>query len=317
MKIEFKIDKKVSVLFQLKNKHLKIKPFIISPPIENIDFNYIHIKINETFLDIPLVWRQFIIHFNSFRIKFLLKKKRWQLTFRVDKSIKSISIDGNDVLLSENRYFTYYYDNKIKDNLSNLKIYDSYGIALDAISKNNKKIYLRGLAVRSNGLLAENVNLFKGDSAKSITVNTNNAVLERINNFNTPLNIRISATKFKRQNILLNEVSGILEAIKMTPAHYLKNKLFIISDNIGEDEVFLIERLFYKYLKFYPQFISENERVFYNNAFYIIIDDLKNKQTEGDAYGFPLINLPKSNINAICINLHNLKEELIRFFSCI
>jgi len=316
--LQFKIDKKVNFLFTKSENLLQLSPFVYQPPFDIVFSNVISVKINNYNLKIPLIWRQFSIQMNSCRVKFLLKKKRWQLTFKIDENIKNIYIDEEEIQFSAKRYFSIDYNNEITGSKSYLNVYDKYGIQQDYIPKGIKEMFLRGIGIRSNGLLAESFNINRKKSAKSLIINTNKKNVELIPVNNGQVNWSITTAKFNRQIITLNRESGLITGIKYMPAADLRYKLIILIETLSDEEISIINNLFYKHFRFYPQIIKAGERYLSKERFYIII-------SKNNKYDFlnltckdiPVVILPKSNINALFIEQSNLLNNLNRFLTCI
>ncbi len=312
----FNIDKNVVISYRVTEKILKVDALIYHPPIKPISFKTVEIEIKGIILLIPLIWRRFTIKLNSCRIKFILKKKKWQLSFKLDENVKNIFIDKKKVNINNKRYFTILINNKREQSISELCFTDNFCIPLSAVSKINKPIFLRGIGLDRNGTLLEKFNLLKNNSKKSLSVYSNKYISESINQAEPTINYIVTASKFNSEKKFINNESGIISAIRYTPTAILKHKLVILTNNSDKNMIKMINNMFFNYLNFYPIIKPFNSNSLKKLQFYIVVDKATNHVVNNYTCGLPVISIDKSKM-AVLLNHDNFEKEIITFFTCI
>jgi hypothetical protein len=311
--IDFSIDRNCNITYLALEKYIIAEPNIFSP-LDALDYNFIKIKINDIVLKIPLLWHNFSVYYNNTRIKYLLKKKRWQISFKIGKDVKSLSIDGKKIDITNKQYLTVFHDNSIRGESFNFKFFDEYGVVIDSLSKTIKKITLRGAALKGNGLLAENINLFRGKSLKSKNLNTNEFNTIFLNNSSDDSSFRISTSKFKTVVIELKKNSGFILSLKKNTAIDLRYRLIILTENLyGEEGTEEISEIFYKNLYFYPIIKSYKNFKYDNNFYHILISEDYKKillQENNKAIG-------EFKRNIFMIDGRNISKALLELFEII
>jgi hypothetical protein len=280
--IEFRVDKSVKLCYSSNKNEIKIQPNIYSA-LENVRFNEINLQIEKFRLIIPLVWDNFTVYINNSRIKFLLKKKRWQISFKKGKSVNSIFINNDRINFGDKKYFSIDYENRADGNRGYFRFYDEYGVPIRHFSKALKRYTLRGIGIKGNGILSETFNLFYNDSRRSVIVNTNQLLPFYIKNIFESVDFRISASKFNSISFNFKGESGLFYSIKKTPAQLLRFKFIILIDGYERPrELNNAVNLFYRNFGFYPLVKSLPETRLMKNKFYLLISKKNNHQEDSD-----------------------------------
>ncbi len=314
----FKIDKSVILSYKLADHTIIVSPKLFSPPLIHPKFNYLSIVVNNISIILPLIWKQFFIQYNECKIKFILKKKRWQISFNINKNIYFISVDGNSISIDDKKYFSFNLENKVDGNIAALDVFDKYGLSFTGINKSINKVYLKGIGIAGNGLIIENFNVSSNKSAKNRKISTNQIDSEYITAHTDQLTLKASASKFNPAFFELNKDSGILNGIRELHTSELRYKLLIlINKNLDIYNLNLITKMLYDKLRFHPLIQNISNTTINRDSFYIIIDSISNWEKVGNSNGMTIVKFPKSKQNAVLINKDDLQKELSLFFTCI
>ena len=264
-----------SVIFSLSKAHkvLKISPVVPRPPLSDLEFNTVKIIIDGYTVEIPLAWRQFEVTINGVRIKFLQKKKRFQLTFRQRKDFPLINLNDSTLDFGGDKKLTIALD--IKRQASRLHIYPFFlpGRAVQASPGKMERFMFCGTALDCQGIIGEDVNVAFGEARHS---NNIAAGKKGRHTFSVPYDLRkyrLTARKCTPEERTLSENEPVLKRMLHTPAHILKNELtiFLMDDKRQKREEILID--FYKKFAFYPRIEAYSRYFQTKTRFSLLVGD--------------------------------------------
>ena len=287
---EFEIDQAVRLEFDLKQKRLTIRPYEVLPPLPPLDYQRVEVSVSGFRLEIPLIWRQFFISFNGVRLRFLLKKKKFQISVRRPKSLPQIRINGRELPQESGRYIKTYLDVERQSGQWQIQLCDILGRRKKFFSKNEHEYYILGGAKDINGIFRREFRAYHGKSKKNFSVCTGPLNLSPITLTQPGQKLRLTARKCPPYEQPLSESSGVWRRLLLSSPQELQQKLKIIT----RLDALEIRDKFYQEWGFYPDVVSkeevgEKEGFFY---FYVGEEPAADDQTPGHPHRFIVSELP-------------------------
>jgi hypothetical protein len=159
----FKIDKEVDFEIDDIKNELAIVPSVIPLHEEVFKENRLVLEVDEQILQLPLVWSQGTLSFHEFRLSWLLKKERFQLTCKAGKSVNSIKINGEPFQTGPGGRLKTYLPVKKSSIQMGLLLTDSLGrSSLLASRSMPQKIFLSGWIQDRYKIFAQHFNIPRG-----------------------------------------------------------------------------------------------------------------------------------------------------------
>jgi hypothetical protein len=155
-----KINKRVVLVHNRKLDHFTLVPHLISVSDRDLFHNPIVVEVDARFYQIPLVWKKAEITLPGCRIRWILKKERFQLTCNVKSSVSSLKIDDHVIDITHSNHVKFYYPVKKTDRKGIIQLYDDRGRSF--VMQNDlstKKVFLLGWLEDRYGLIAEKFNI--------------------------------------------------------------------------------------------------------------------------------------------------------------
>lgn len=173
-----KIDRDVH--FAWEHTQLKILPNLWQYEVGEL--NKIDIEIGENSYSIPLVWRTFEVEIGALRLRFLLKKRRFQVSLKGHENLGRVKVNGMILSFNVSRYHKLYLTLSGNHSYMAYNFYSHSGreIAVKAIPQNFHYIYADGIVFNSIGILQTKARLSYNNSKKSLPISLNTATLNKI-----------------------------------------------------------------------------------------------------------------------------------------
>ena len=225
--LQFKINRFVQLRYQFQQKTLWALPLLSPPPLDRPSVRFIKLQIEEHTLRLPLVWEQFEIHFKGVRIRFLKKKKNFQLTFRQRKDFPQVFLEDREVTFSADLKRKILIDLKRKESRMNIRLYQESGTEIHALSASLSRAVFAGVAVDGFGILRSAVNLHFNRSVSSNTIAIGSAKKTILPLPHPVETITIRARKCNMRVYRLLYEDGLITSFKQTEGVILKNNLII------------------------------------------------------------------------------------------
>ncbi len=293
----FKIDQQASLAWQGESKHLQITPFLWRPPMAEPVFHYTKLEFKGVQFQIPLAWQQFEVHIDTLRIKFLRKKKRFQLSVRLGKT-DALGVNDQTYNAQDMRYHTVYQTipPQTKDVRPNSLIWlNRFGGSRYLADG----MYLRGWIQDQYQVLHESVQVVKEGERHSVQVLTNEASLHTQKNWREPFAYRVGGRYCNSSQTELTAASGIINKFLYTPAEQLISRLMIFSD---ENPV-IIHSAFKRNMGLVPECLPLNRFAPYPERVTIII-----------AYKFAGETVDDKQPVAILRNISGAKRDVLLIY---
>ncbi len=224
----FKIDQQATLKWQGESKRLQIVPLLWRPPVTEPAFYYAELEMKGVRFHIPLAWRQFEVQIHTLRIKFLRKKKRFQLSVRLGKK-DELYVNGQLLSARDTRYHTVYqtippYTEKTQT--GRLVWLNGFGGSRYLAHG----MYLRGWLLDRKHILHESVQVSKEGQRHSVQVHTNSMAIHTSKIWREQLIYRVNGRYCETQKTELKVSAGIMSKFLYTPAEQLPGRLMIFSD---------------------------------------------------------------------------------------
>ncbi len=258
---DFKVDQQVELKWYEELKKLQVRPLLWMPPLADPVLQYTEIKYKGIKFNIPLTWRQFEVHINSLRIKFLRKKNRFQLSVRLGKK-DTIQVNSQSLCAEVTRYHTIYqtihsFDQQDKKrSLIWLNRFGGSHYLADGM-------YLRGWIFDRKHILHNSVQLIKEGRRQSVLVGTNRLFRSSEKIWREQAAYKASGRYCETQQVVLEAKTGIVNKFLYTPAEQLISRLMIYSD----EDLLPIFTTFEKFLRLVPeclplkQFVQQPDKI--------------------------------------------------------
>ena len=309
---DIQIDKAVLMDIFPKKKRIRIKPLLYHPPNEEINYNFLSIYDGKQTIQVPLIWHQFRLLNKNWRIKFLLKKHRFQLSVRLFNKETRLTIGNIPVETFGRLYHKMYWPAGRNLSKTVVNLCDERGNRKYSTCKTLKYIYLHGFGLNNNGLLQEQFNIFLNDLNKSRTIRVNNSLVKGIPMVNDLNKIKLTARKCEPFEKIINTVSGYPERFLSTVPELLKELMIIYIEQNNEREV---ERIKYKIkenLGFWPCIRSIDEIRWDRNSFvFILSTKFSPVYRLIDDFGFFQIVQPANLKNVYAFFIKKSKEDYL------
>ncbi|MCD6375968.1 MAG: hypothetical protein J7L94_10610, partial [Caldisericaceae bacterium] len=313
--LKVKLDKQVQWHFEPKQNLLTIQPVLIKPPLIDPVFNFTQIQIDHFRIKLPLIWEQFTLQVNGIRLKWIRKKKRFQLSIKIPKQFKGqVSVDQLPVNC-DNVYTKYYFPIPVKKTEWHVSLNDDRGVRLQKPQAISNSLHVSGTALDVRGILHDTFN-FKLENSKR-----NRQVIGQKPEMN-PLFINKRLLKFDLTARRCQPFTGQIEDFDLflknffnTPAARLIHQLMIWT--FEHNDVDQLKRTFLDILGFIPKIIGTSPEKFNPTAetLNLLISLNAMEEVVGNYQNFKVMQRKNySRAKYLWINKNQLKKNLINFY---
>jgi hypothetical protein len=255
-----KIDKEVIIKHDKTYQNISIRPNIIPSHLNRLRKNQILIQIDKKNYHVPLIWKKVDLSLPGCRIRWILKKERFQFTCQPDKFCKSLKIDNNDIYIAGTKKIKYYHSVDKSENTAVLRLYDISGRSffLDHDLPVNQ-VQLFGWIQDRYGLFVKEFNIRLNSHHISCKVPPSGKIRQSFDISSKLESIGIGARKTIHP-IQILKIKNRLYSNLMRYSHRAgKSILVVIVDdqlNIRKDE---IQQTFMEHLGFFPLILYKSE----------------------------------------------------------
>ncbi|HGY56705.1 MAG TPA: hypothetical protein ENK44_13440 [Caldithrix abyssi] len=306
-----RIDKQVSIIFTDEGRDIRIEPLFYRPPLDKLPLKAVYLYEQDKRLHIPLVWRKIELRSNSWRLRFLLKKRRFQIIVRFYDKKARIKIGEQEISAQEGIYQKVYLKADRNPGRFIVNLCDAYGNKTQKLSTAMKRVYLRGFGLDINGLLKESCNVSRNALPSSTMMGLNQSLAESIPVTSDLERIRITGRKCTPLDIPIVQTGGYARRFVDTPTGLLKYKMVIYCDFRNETLVKEIKNTVKKRLGFRP-LLRDHDKIEWNRSHFIFVVERELKaQTEviGESDFYSIFRpTAKKNISAFLIYEKNIEH---------
>lgn len=161
--LDILIDKYVRIVLNNQRKTLVLSPLYADDI--GIKLHQCLITIDEFQIAIPLVWHSFSLKIRNVRLRFLLKKGRYQLTIKGNSAQKPITIGEESVSFDKQQYHRIYIPVPKQLYDARFQFYDMHGCGV--MNLNQGSYYIQALVTDYRGILQESLQAKQQGSKKS------------------------------------------------------------------------------------------------------------------------------------------------------
>ncbi len=163
-----RLDRQVSFSALEEKKKIRILPEF--PLLLRPDYPTAQLALAGYTLEIPLVWRQFTLHCDGIRFKFLLKAAHWQITIKWNRETESVRLNGKIIKKETvNNRQTVYLPRGKTESGGKLLFFDMYGRRIKQKRDGQDIVLLAGM-LNKDGLLVEEGRLRRKGAGSSRAV---------------------------------------------------------------------------------------------------------------------------------------------------
>jgi len=307
---EIQIDKAVLLDISFGQKRIRIKPPLCHPPDDGLDYQYLTISDERQTIQVPLVWRSFRLQNKKWRIKFLLKKNRFQLSIRIFERETRLKIGHVSVDSVEKNHFKLYWPVEKSPGKIVFSLLDEKGNRMYSLYPGLNTIYFRGYGLDRYGLLQEKFNVFLNDSKKSEVVRLNEPQSQIISiQLNSGFNkLKLAARGCEPIEEVIPMVSGYTQRFLSADSILLKELMIIYMEQSDKKEIEEVRYRVKDNLGFWPC-VRPIDTIRWERSHFIFILDstLPFEYKAVDDYNVFQILQPvkKKNVYAIYISKEN------------
>ncbi len=257
---DFKTDRLLSLEYYVERRLLQLRPVFVKPPLSGLSYREITVEAGGYRVTIPLVWQQFYIVFNGLRIRFLQKKKRFQLSLKLPASLPPVKINNEPLPTDKGRYLKTYINIGRQTGKFNVQLCDSAGRRLDGLISRGGNVFVSGAALDSFGLLHEKFRLLRNDKPGSVEVAGNRLPMQPVSLSQKDKTLKVTARRCNPSQIELQHGISVLQRLWLTPPFQLS----LILTVFVEEEVAAVRQRFFEAWGFFPrvQIWEQSHRIY-------------------------------------------------------
>ncbi len=269
------VNKRVDFEIDFAEKALFVKPLVYRPPLTDITWQNVRIDYAGKTLWFPLVWEQATLKIDRCRLKFLRKKDRFQITIKNPDIEKTLTINGQAVVMRADRYAKHYLPIKKQSGRLIMEIFSAKGERLNALTPGPNAITLRGIAQDVFGIVKDEVRVRIDDYRRTHGMRTNGLQLDLLHVNDTASRLTVTCRKCPPLSLSLQTAEDFLQAFKNTQAAQLVNmlKIWVSVPAQGAVPIEELKRLLLARLNWLPEIESIPLTKFeaWNDVFNILI----------------------------------------------
>ena len=251
--VHFRINRHVQLRVDFLGKTLRFAPHVFRLPVEKPEWSTAQVAIGDWNIEVPLVWEHFYFEWNGIRLKWIRKKRRFQITLKNPFPEIPVKINGERIALREDRFAKAYLAIQRKDSRNTFQMFSLQGDTLLSFSHLTRQFCVRGVALSFFGILKEHCNVYLNESRKNKMVPTNLAKPVPIEPGKLPFVLTCRVRHCDAVTFKPKTQDAIWERFLQTPAELLleKTKIWVLSPE--EEERAAVEVFFQRHFGFCPE----------------------------------------------------------------
>ncbi len=251
--VHFRLNKHAEIRVDFQGKTLRFAPHVFRPPVNGLEWPTTRVTIGDWNIEVPLVWEQFYFEWNGIRLKWIRKKRRFQITLKNPFPEIPVTINGESVALREDRYTKAYLPIQRRDSQSTFQMFSLQGDALSGLSPLTRQFCVRGVALSFFGILKEHCNVYLNESRKNKMVPTNAPEAIPIEPGKLPFVLTCRVRHCDAVSLQPKIVDAIWERFCLTPAELLLEKMKIWVVSADREKTIAVEDFFQRHFGFRPE----------------------------------------------------------------
>lgn len=247
------VNQDVVLAYNRSRNEVELVPYTEASPFFYYRFPTAVLKHNGLLIRIPLAWRQFEIQADGLRLKFLLKKKRFQISVRKTDTGQVFELDhyrsGSN---RAERYIKLYREVQTIEPVVHCRVYDNLGNKLSTFGPHISRIRPVITAVDRYGVLCESAHIKINNPSKGQTLICNQRKADFLAVTERSAEMHINAGHGASWNMQLPAQTGIFYRFLVTPSLFLSQQMMILYEDLADVQISDIRKTVFKSFSFYP-----------------------------------------------------------------
>ncbi len=249
--LTLKIDRFVRWQINRETQTITVLPVLWRPPSYDFALRFQELKIDGWRIQLPLIWEQFVLQINQARLKWIRKKRRFQVSFKIPKAFTQKLILEGHSLTSRNVYGKLHFDFTPQSNQWQVEVYDAQGVHVHLPHANLNHLTLRGAALDAYGILRSNFNLKRLNSRRNHQMVANALTCDLIPVDKLPMEFTLTARRCEPRTIKIEPLPIFVRKFFQTAGRELVNTMMVWIQS--EKEIFKIAQIFEEQIGFVPK----------------------------------------------------------------
>jgi len=266
-RFNLKLNKDVGISYDTVDKVIVVQPEMINLANPGLKFPKLRIKVDDHTLIMPLIWRQFFLEFNNVKFKFLLKKKRFQISIHSKSRQTELYLKNNKISFDNSLYVTVYH---VIDSVSpgtEISLMNRYDVPVNKAGPFLPFIRMYGQAVDGHGLLRKKLTARINDWKHQTNIDLEKTVPAALSLPEKALSLHLHVPKGRDVQFNLAKHPGFFSSFLNSTADDLATKILVVIDQNDTSVINEIRRFFHEQLGIYPEVVFEDYKLLQGNRF--------------------------------------------------
>ena len=305
-----KINKLCRIYIEGKNKNIIIYP-LLNGGINNFKIKeHLKISIDDYTINFPLIWKQGYFEFKYLKLKWLLKKSRFQFTLHSSEN-KTIYLNDEPLNLTKEKKSIFYIELSQDSPKFYLSLFNKTGgTQFSQIGQEVNQIIVSGFAITKYGTITDNILFSKNIRKQKLFSNnliSNDVSVVQLDKNLSRFNFYI---KHSSQSLRVSYIENHFTDRFIHLSYINRRRLLVIIDHKLSNSIKTILMFFEENFGFKPEYFLQNENSKSISKSNLIIEFKYQKDTlEGEKCYFEgrnLLLLRGNEIRALLEDLRNL-----------
>lgn len=257
-----RIDQPCNILVDNKLNVIRLTPNIFEMEKEGTALTSVDVKVDEYKLLLPLNWKKGEVQFLSLRLRWILKKNRFQLTF-FSKSDKKVLLNNREIFLEKNRKTVHYQAVKYLSAKLNINIFNSEGRTyISKLNEQSTNVFVDGALTNNYGVFSDNL-LYRISPHRKHKVESKSSthLYGKISIPNDISEIEFFAKRLQQAKKLKFYDNFFIDKFVHYYSPQAAGSIIFVFDNQMTDDLVEAKNLFYKCFRFQPEFLINDKNI--------------------------------------------------------
>jgi hypothetical protein len=308
---KLKINKLCRISFEDKNNIISLCPFLNDNNNNLKSSKIVKISINGYIINFPLVWENGYLEFSFLKLKWILKKNRFQFTFDSSEKCKIYFNDESLNLVKEKKLIHYYSVSQSTPQICLALFNNRGGVNFSRFNKKDNSFIVSGYALSKYGVITNNILYSKNIRKQKLITNDSDSNDKNVIQFNDNIHKIDFYVKNFSQSITIPYLNVDFIDRFLNLNSFNSHRLIINIDKNFSKDIKIILDFFKDNFGFRPEYFIQNENT---KSFLTSILDINFVHKKGtknvEGYNFKTKNLfILKGENALDL-LHKFKDLL-------
>ncbi len=267
-----KVDKEVFLKFDEENHKLEVLPDVSGYLYDNLHINKIILRVDNYLLHVPLLWKKSEIHHKDLRLKWILKKKRFQISCAKGQIDGRVELNDQKLEFNQSRWLKIYQSIKSTNPRIGLSVLDREGRSYFLTNKKSQECWVIGWIQNHYGLLVDRCN-FKTENGRQwlLSGSESGRIEESVILFDGSGSCMVNIKNYLAIIELRYLENSQLSKILLYSPSENKGHLLAVIDDVIYHKNDIIAELFIKSLGFCPLLLSSETYKTYQSVNPVIL----------------------------------------------